>query len=142
VSVRIVRGLALSIFMAYLGVACSAASYGSASRPLPTPSSLPTTKAETNTATYSGAVQLGSLDAGRAVTVIVGTEVDVLYPTAVSVANEDQAAGAVVWIGFRPGLVTRFKAISPGHAQIIPTGSCPGMNCPSFELTINVQDNN
>jgi hypothetical protein len=118
---------------------CNITAAGSSLRSQTSPSPLPTAKAEPTPTVYSGTVRVVASDAWRTITVVVGTEVDVVYPTAVSVANEDQAAGALVWIGFQPGLITRFSAAAPGQARIIPTGSCPGMNCPPFQLTVDVQ---
>jgi hypothetical protein len=136
------RTFGLTALVAVIGlviVSCNRGPVSSASQSLPTTSTPQAIQSQPTTTLYSGTVQFGRADAGRTVQVVMGTEIDVLYPTAVSVANEDQASGAVTWISFRPGLIARFRATALGHARIVPTGSCPGMNCPPFELIVNVQ---
>lgn len=139
VSKRIFGRSALVAVIGLVIVSCNRGLGSSTSQPLPTTKTQQTTQSHATPAVYSGTAQFGPADKGRTVTVVVGTEIDVSYRTAVSVANEDQDSIAVTWIGFRPGLITRFKATAVGHARIVPTGSCPGMNCPPFDLNVKVQ---
>ena len=134
-----------SVFVAALLVVpagCTGAGVGSASKPSTTTPTYQQAQSKPTPNIYSGTVQFDTADAGRTVDVVVGTEIDVLYPTATGVATETQPASAIItWIGFRPGLVTRFRAVAVGRARIIPTDSCVGMpmHCLPFELIVNVR---
>ena len=104
VSKRIFGRSALVAVIGLVIVSCNRGLGSSTSQPLPTTKTQQTTQSHATPAVYSGTAQFGPADKGRTVTVVVDTEIDVSYRTAVSVANEDQDSIAVMWIGFRPGL--------------------------------------